>query len=1022
MNQTGGTISVWGGIVIGNAGGVGTSTLTNSGGTLYVGTGISKGASYTGPFSIGFTGGTIGALGNWSSSLPITLGNSGGNVTFQCADSSGTDHNITLSGPLTGSGGLNVTAGLGNSGTLTLSGANNYSGSTVVSNGMLAIVTGATPIINGPVTLDGTAGSPSFLVTVTTPGQYWTNNGAFTFQNGTTTANFGFGALSPSTSVAPVQVTGNVAFSATPNVNVNGSAIAVGTYPLFKYTGTVLGTAPTTPNINLSGGSASGYLTNIAGSKTISLVVTSSTYNPALSWAVGNGVWDINTTANWKQFGSSVKYTDGNAVIFDDSATGPSPITVTLNTVVNPLNVTFNNAGPTNYTISGSGSIAGSGTLSVLNSGTVTLGGTNAYSGGTTVSGGQLNINNGGNANSTAIGTGPLVLNSGAALDNTSGSDVTLQANIAQTWNGNFSYVGSANGLNTGAGSVTMNSPITVNVGANNLTIGSTVSDNSFGYKLTKTGNGALTLPVPNSFGGGLTVSSGTVNFGDPSAAGSGVFTISGGAAFDNISGADFQLTPASFVWGGNFSFLGSTNLDLVGLVSIPNGLGSITMNVVSNTLTTFKDIANNNTQVFKTGNGTWFMGGSPTGQQSLGLTISAGTVVFDRGGLGQAITGGNNVGLTVQAGALAIDANDYQIHSDSPIPLPVNLSGGTYDLNGFNENMDLLSLSAGGTLRMGSNGAASTIDLISGHTASLGDTNCVFDVASNGFLVFQGPIGGSGALVKIGAGTLNLISNNVYTGDTIIANGTLALPNGGTISNTDLINLATTNSSLDMTSNNSTTFTVQAGQTLSGFGSVTGLVQTVSGSMLAPGSATTIGTLTITGVAGANTLGGTTSMKLNKIRQTNDVVAASGSIVYGGTLALQNLSGTLANGDSFTLFSAGGGLSGTFASITPSTPGAGLAWDTSNLAINGKIAITTGVTPTRPHINSIKLTGTSLAINGTNGTPNAQFFVLSSTNVAAALATWTPVSTNSYDINGNFNISFTVTNAPRQFFVIKDQ
>ena len=307
-----------------------------------------------------------------------------------------------------------------------------------------------------------------------------------------------------------------------------------------------------------------------------------------------------------------------------------------------------------------------------------------------------------------------------------------------------------------------------------------------------------------NSFGGGLTLSGGTVNFGDGSAAGSGIFTISGGAAFDNISGADFQLTPGSFVWGGSFSFLGSTNLDFLGVVSIPNGLGSITMNVVSNTLTTFSDVANNNTQVFKTGNGTWVMAGSPGGSQSLGLTISAGTVVFNRGGLGQAITGGNNVGLTVQAGALAIDANDYQIHSDSPIPLPVNLSGGTWDLAGFNENVDQLSLSAGGTLRMGSNGAVSTIDLISGYTASLSGTNCQFDVASNGFLVFQGPIGGSGSLVKIGAGTLNLISNNVYTGDTIISNGTIALPNGGTISNTDLINLASTNSALDLTSNNS--------------------------------------------------------------------------------------------------------------------------------------------------------------------------------------------------------------------------
>ncbi len=1024
MNHTGGTINTWGGIIFGFApSGTfsgGTATWTTSGGTLYVGAGgISRGSLYTSAssdaLSITLSGGTVGALANWSSSLPMTLGTANGNITFQSMDGSSNPFTISLSGPLTGSGGLYVT-GIG---TLALSGANNYLGSTVVSNGTLSIITGPSPITNGPVTIDGTAASPTVSVTVTTPGQYWTNNGAFTFQNGTTSANFVFGALAPSTAVAPIQVNGNVAFSATPNVNVSGAAIATGTYPLIKYTGTVSGTMPTTPAINLSGGSAAGYLTNLTGSKTISLVVTSSTYNPALSWRVGNGVWDINTTSNWTQFGNPAKYTDGNAVTFDDSASGPSPVTVTLNTIVNPLNVTFNNAGPTNYTISGSGSITGSGTLSVLNSGSVTLGGTNAYTGGTVVSAGQLNINNGGNAGATAIGTGPLILNSGAAIDNTSGSDITLQASISETWNGNFTYVGSANNFNTGAGSVLMNNPITISNGANNLTIGSGISDNGLNYKLSKTGNGALTLPVGNAFGGGLAVSAGTVNLGDPNAAGSGIFTITGGA-FDNISGAEFALTPASTTWGGNFSFLGSTNMDIAGPVSIPNGLGNITMTIVTNSLTTFGDIINNNTTVIKTGNGTWLIRGS-SGSQSLGLTVNAGVVVLDKS-TGQAITGGNNVGLTVQAGALVIDSNSFQIHSDSPVPLPVNLSGGTWDLNGFDENVDLLSLSSGSTLRMGATNDTSTLNLISGHTAQLTGTNCQFDVASNGFLVFQGTIGGSGSLVKIGAGTLNLISNNVYTGDTIISNGTIALPNGGTISNTDLINLAATNSALDLTSNNSPTFTLLAGQTLSGFGSVTGLVQTASGSVLAPGSGSAIGTLTITGVAGTNVLGGTTSMKLNKTTLTSDQVSASGGIVYGGTLALSNLSGTLTNGDSFTLFSAGGGLGGTFASITPSTPGAGLAWNTNNLAVNGTLAVMTGVAPTSPKITGITLSGTTLSIHGTNGTPNASFLVLASTNITATLASWAPVYTNAYDTNGNFNISFTVTNLPRDYFVIKDQ
>src|ERR1017187_8974772 len=597
MTQTGGVVNAWGGILFGAASGAfsgASAALTNSGGTLYVGAnGISRGATYTAvnnnTISIALSGGTVGTLANWSSSLPMTLGPANGNITFQCADSSNNPYTISLSGALTGAGGLYVTG----PGTLTLSGANNYAGSTVVSNGTLAIVTSSSPT-NGPVTLDGSAASPTVTVQ-SNPGQYW-SIGTLAFTNGTTTASFQFGALSPSTTKAPIQVTGNVAFTATPNVTVGGTAIAVGTYPLIKYTGTVSGTVPT--SLTLPVYISAGYVTNITSTKTIALVVTGSTYNPALYWRVGSGVWDT-TTSNWTQFASPAKYADGNAVIFDDSASGPSPITVTLNTAVNPLAVTANHTtnNPTgkSYIITGTGGITGSGVLQLLGSGTVTLGGTNSYTGGTTISAGQLNINNGGDPTyGTAIGTGPLTINAGATIDNTSGSNVTLQFPISENWNGNFTYLGSANNFNTGAGQVTMNGSTSIAVNANDFTVGGSISESGSSFQLTKTGNGTLTLPVANYFSGGLTLSSGQLNLGDPAAAGSGVFTIYGGT-IDNSSGADLTLAPASYVWSGSFSFLGTTNLDLgYGTVVIPNGLGSITLNVVSNTLTTHGDIVNN--------------------------------------------------------------------------------------------------------------------------------------------------------------------------------------------------------------------------------------------------------------------------------------------------------------------------------------------------------------------------------------------------------------------------------------------
>jgi len=68
--------------------------------------------------------------------------------------------------------------------------------------------------------------------------------------------------------------------------------------------------------------------------------------------------------------------------------------------------------------------------------------------------------------------------------------------------------------------------------------------------------------------------------------------------------------------------------------------------------------------------------------------------------------------------------------------------------------------------------------------------------------------------------------------------------------------------------------------------------------------------------------------MKLNKASATSDNLTANGTLHYGGTLQLTNLSGTLTAGDSFQLF--GSVNDGTFASILPAVPGKGLFWNTT--------------------------------------------------------------------------------------------
>ena len=926
LNQTGGQILAYGGITFGGSSGTfsgGIAALTNSGGSLYLGgNGISLGALHALTNYIALSGGTVGALANWSSVMPMTLGTLNGNITFQCADNNNAPWNIGLSGPLTGPGGLNVVGG----GTLTLSGANNYTGSTVVSNGTLAIVTSSSGTTNGSsMTVDASAGSPTLSVQ-SSPGQS-VSTGPFTFQNGSTTLVYSFGSLVPSTSVAPIQISGNINFAATPTVNVSGSSIAVGTYPLIACTGgTISGSVPTSVNITLSGGSVSGYLTHT--STTMSLVVTSSTFTTADTWRVGSGVWDIQTTPDWYLFttANAVTFTNGAAVLFDGTASGPFPITVTNNTVVSPGSITANNPAGTNYTITGTGSIAGAEGVLILGGGTLTLAETNTYSGGTILQSGQLNINNGGDSSGqdSAIGTGQLTI-AGGTIDNTSGTNIILIPSITENWSNNWTFAGSSS-LDLGPGTVNLGQNVSLMVNSNILEIDGSINDNGNGSGITKSGGGTLTLTAANSFFGDFELGAGQLNIGNAGALGYGNLIIDGGS-IDNTSGGLLILNsgpsggPDSYRWAGSFIYLGTSNSLNLGSGTVNVTLPvNMSLDVVSNTLITAGSINAGNTLVHKTGLGTWdIQGNVPNAGQILGLSVDQGMVLFDK------IAGfvvNHPAGLLIQSNALVYETGiggPTQPEVNPADPVMLN-AGGVWDLNGQSEAAGDFT-DTNGVLRN------SSINGISGFTNNvvpsiIAGTDCDFDVTNSGAVLNVATVlSGTGSVVVTGNGLVDLLYTNTYTGNTTVSGGTLEL-NAPCVTNTVAIN---TNAVLNLN-------------------------------------------FTGTDQIAALYLGGTNQPPgLYNATTTPGLITGTGSLQVGTPSSLTYLA-----------FTAGPVISGTSLSISITNSGAGTAYvlTTTNLA-----APLNTWTPIWTNVSSGSGNYTSNLLNAVNPAVNQQFFILSSTN-----------------------------------------
>ena len=591
-------------------------------------------------------------------------------------------------------------------------------------------------------------------------------------------------------------------------------------------------------------------------------------------------------------------------------------------------------------------SISGSGSLTQAGTGSATLTASNSYVGPTTVSAGILYVQNNDALGSTAAGT---TVANGAQLyiiGNTPNISPEPLSLAGATGSGALRKGGATTTAFGGAVTLTADTLVTIDSGAalnftnasgiagNNVNLSFSAAGNSLvagsislgSGSLAKAGAGTLSLSVSNNFSGGTTLTSGTLNITDNQALGSGLVSLAGTSANDLRLALNngVAITNAVTFNSGKTYFSGA--IYLLGSNSVASISGPITANGTPSNGGHFGTDTGGSGYLELLGplNSTLGSGGT--------VTVRIGNVRFAGGG-------------DAQGGLIRNDAGTASLGAGNGMPanavLTLGANGaGIFDLNGYDQS--LLSV-----VRWDTSGSHSGVVL---NNNSLSPSTLTLNPPTGGstsLAVFSSG-GGLLNLSKQGAETLTLTARNTYTGNTVVGEGTLALGATGSISNSASI-LVAGNAILDVSAVTGG-FSLAAGQTLKGNGTING--NTVINGTLAPGAS--IGTLTFNNNL---TLGGVTSMELDKSLNTNDQVIVAGAVNYGGTLVVTNLAGTLTTNDTFTLFSLGVSASN-FAHIVGS-PGAGLTFSFTN----GVLSVVAGINPNPTNLTAT-VSGTDLILS----------------------------------------------------------
>lgn len=531
--------------------------------------------------------------------------------------------NLTLNGANTFTGGTNIQNGqviigagnnrLATGGIVTLGSVSN-AGVLVLGDGTARSQTlaGLTTSGLGGSVVGGAAANSTLTLNVTTGTNAFsgTLGGAGTNENNLALTKTGAGVLT---------LSGTNTF--TGDVIMNGSGN--GTIKITNSSS--LGTSTTAKTVNLYQGTSGVAQLSIdpgaAGSITLSDKI-----NFLLSSNSNTGSGIVSTTGS-NTIQGKITMQSGLAAAAISSATG-STLTLSGGVSANVSGRTLNLGGASVNANTISGNLDNSGGfgdygLNKNDAGTWILSGSNSYTGLTTIAAGTLKF---GNANAIGGSGGLTVSGATAAIDNSSGAALVMDNVGTVTLSNNLTF-GGTNALTINSAvnqtadlTVTMNGTAGLTLGnytnttASNrilnvynpngaLTLGDVALSNSAtSYNLRIGNNGSsngklviagvvsdggtatassltiggssagniVTLANSNTYQGGTTLTSGTLNINNAGALGAGSLTIVGGTMNNTSGAAIVNSNNNTQAWNGDFTFTGTNNFDL--------GAGAVTM------------------------------------------------------------------------------------------------------------------------------------------------------------------------------------------------------------------------------------------------------------------------------------------------------------------------------------------------------------------------------------------------------------------------------------------------------------